>query len=86
MWKDIHFHLLHYFFLLSILVAGLVSYLAFSAFPQKQWESVVLTATLYVIWGLAHHHLEGDLYPKIVVEYTLIALLSIILFRGVIFR
>lgn len=86
MHKKIHFHLIHYFFLISILMGGLIGYIAFSSFPDKQYGAIILTAVLYVIWGIAHHHLEGDLYPKTVIEYTLIALLSIILLRGVIFH
>lgn len=86
MTKDVHLHLIHYIFLLSILIAGIISYIVFSPYPSKQFGAVVITAILYIIWGIAHHHLEGDLYPKIVVEYILIALLSVILLRGVIFR
>ena len=84
--KDIHLHLSHYIFLLSILIMGLVSYSFFTPFPDKQFGVVILTAILYVIWGIAHHHLEGNLHAKIMVEYSLIALLSIMILRGVIYR
>lgn len=86
MGKHFHLHLSHYFFLLSILFAGLVSFIYFSAFPVKQFGVVIITAALYVLWGIAHHYAEGDLYPKIMVEYIVIALLSILLLRGVIYR
>ncbi|MBI4067650.1 hypothetical protein HY407_04655 [Candidatus Gottesmanbacteria bacterium] len=86
MLKDIHFHLTHYFFLLSILSLGIISYFFLSPYPEKQYAAVIITAILYIIWGIAHHLLEGDLHIKIVVEYILIALLSIMLLRGVIFR
>lgn len=86
MLKDIHLHLTHYFFLLSILVLGIVSFFLFGAYPTKQFGVVIISAILYIIWGIAHHHLEGNLHIKIVVEYTLIALLSVMLLRGVIFR
>ncbi len=84
--QDIHLHLSHYIFLLSILIMGLVSIVLFAPYPDKQFGASVLTAILYIIWGIAHHHLEGDLHLKIVIEYTLIALISILVLRGVIYR
>ena len=84
--KDIHLHLSHYIFLLSILIMGLVSYAFFAPFPDRQFGVVILTSILYIIWGIAHHHLEGSLHAKVMVEYTLIALLSIMILIGVIYR
>lgn len=81
--KDIELHITHYFFLVSIFILGLVSFLFVGAYPTKQFIVVIITAVLYVVWGIAHHHLEGDLHTKIVVEYTLIALLSVFILKGV---
>lgn len=86
MLKDIHLHFIHYIFLISILLGGIGVFLVLRANPEKQFISVIVTATLYVIWGMAHHHLEGDLHRKIVLEYLLIAALSVIIIRGVIFQ
>ncbi|MBI2611203.1 hypothetical protein HYW54_00465 [Candidatus Gottesmanbacteria bacterium] len=86
MWHDIHLHLVHYIFLLSILVGGVISFLVLSGNAEKQFQVVLMTAILYFLWGIAHHHLEGDLHIKIVIEYLLISILSVILLKGVIFR
>jgi len=86
MWRDIHLHLIHYIFLISILVSGLAIFVYLAPNPDKQFISVVITASLYFIWGLAHHHIEGDLHVKIMLEYLLISVLSIVVLRGVIFR
>lgn len=39
----------------------------------------VATALSYVVWGILHHAGQGDLHPKIVVEYILIGAISIVL-------
>lgn len=86
LWQDIHLHLIHYIFLASILIGGIGAFIVLSGETDKQFASIIITSSIYFFWGLSHHHLEGDLNIKIVVEYLVISILSIILIRGVIFR
>lgn len=51
-----------------------------------QYLTAKLLAVFYVIWGSIHHYHKGDFHVKIVIEYLVIALLSLIIIRGAIFR
>lgn len=84
--KDKHFHTLHYIILIIILSLAIVLFFAFAGNPQLQFYIALATSITYFLWGVIHHDLEGDLHPKIVVEYLLIALLAILLLRGAIYR
>jgi len=39
----------------------------------------ILISTLYVTWGMIHHAMQGDLYPKVVVEYLLVGAIAVTL-------
>ncbi len=39
----------------------------------------ILLSVLYATWGIIHHAMQGDLHPKVVVEYFLVACIAIIL-------
>lgn len=74
---------LNYLILVTILATGLLFLLHFQGYPDKQFLIGVLTSFLYFLWGIGNHLVEDDLHIKIVIEYFLIALLSIFLLRGV---
>lgn len=59
---------------------------SYTGFPQTQFYIIIVTAVYYFLWGNLYHLLEGDFHLKIMVEYLFIAILSIILLRGAIFR
>ena len=84
--KNNYFHLLHYLILTVILFLAVILFFIFSGNRQYQFYTAIITSIIYLIWGIVHHYLEGDLHPKIVVEYLLIALLALILLRGAIYR
>lgn len=84
--KNHHFHIIHYLVLIVILGLALVLFFLGEGNHQYQFKIAIFTSTLYFIWGVIHHRLEGDLHPAIMVEYLLIALLAIILLKGAIFR
>lgn len=44
---------------------------------QVQMIVVVLTAFIYIIWGLIHHYLNHDLKTRIVIEYIVVGGLGI---------
>ena len=48
-----------------------------------QFIIALLTALLYVGWGIVHHYLDRDLHYKSVVEYVLIALLGLVIITGI---
>ncbi|MEX2007666.1 MAG: hypothetical protein WD992_02745 [Candidatus Levyibacteriota bacterium] len=70
-------HTGHYFSLLLILGLGLIGLKI--AYPNRilEMEIIILTAILYVVWGIVHHHQNHSLNSKIVVEYVLIAALGL---------
>jgi len=39
----------------------------------------VLLSILYITWGMIHHAMQGDLYPKVVVEYLLVGAIAVTL-------
>lgn len=70
-------HILYYISLVIVLAAGFG--LAF-IFPQQrniQLGLIILTAFLYVIWGVIHHILHHSFSIKIMLEYIAIATLGI---------
>ena len=66
-------------------ISFILLFFFFAGYPNKQYTMLKLISVLYVIWGILFHHLEGDLHWKIVIEYMLIAVLALILLKGVIF-
>lgn len=69
-------HFGYYVSLFAILFLGfLIAYN--SVDKQFQFLVAVLTAFLYVLWGVVHHTINHELTPTIVVEYTLMAMLGI---------
>ena len=76
----------HYLLLVILVVLGVVFFHRFNGLPYLQMAVIVITAAGYVGWGYLHHRLEGDLHPRIMIEYLLIAALAILLMRGAIIR
>lgn len=83
---DIKEHIGHYLVLLFILTFGVCAFLYFRRFPQAQIVSIFLTTSFYVLWGIIHHHLEGDLHLRIVLEYVAIALLGFLILWSLVNR
>jgi hypothetical protein len=73
-------HILHYAIVVGIVSLGVASFILFAANRDVQFVIVIAIALFYLAYGILHHSLEHDLTFKIVVEYTLIALLVIVLF------
>lgn len=84
--EDAKNHLLHYAILITILVVGFGSIVLFSSNKQIQLSLAVITAISYVLWGITHHYMEDDMSVKVVVEYILIAMLSILILFSVLMR
>lgn len=39
----------------------------------------ILLSVLYATWGIVNHAMQGDLHPKVVVEYLLVGAIAITL-------
>lgn len=77
--------LFQYFVLLTILSLGFLSFVLSIGNRRLQFKIVVLTSFLYVVLGIIHHFFEKTLYPKIVVEYIVVALLAVVILGGLLF-
>ncbi len=84
--KDIREHSGHYLVLVFILIFGALAFLYYQRFPQAQIVSLFLTASFYVLWGIIHHYLEGDLHLRIILEYVAVALLGFLVLFSLINR
>jgi hypothetical protein len=73
----------HHAVLVLLLISALVVFSIFSYSRHLQFATGVVAAVLYVLWGVVHHKMEGDLYTKNMVEYVFIALLAIVILAGV---
>lgn len=73
-------HTFFHFLVLVILLAGGVSafYIARSDVTLQLIVGIT-TAVLYILWGIIHHALLGDLHHKIMIEYMLIGAIAIVL-------
>lgn len=69
----------HYLVLAVILNIGLAAFWYFQYVRTIQLWAVFLTGIAYVIWGIIHHHLEGDLHLKVVLEYLTTAILGFLI-------
>lgn len=70
--------LTHFFTLFVILGIGVATFFYSRGNPAAQFLTGVVTAVAYVVWGIMHHAAKEDLHAKVVVEYVLIAAISII--------
>ena len=71
-------HHLHIFILVCMLAAGAFTFW-YAKNTALQLAAGIVTAIAYMLWGIIHHYLEHDLYPRIVIEYVLIGLIAIVL-------
>lgn len=78
--KDFSKHPLHYFILLCTQVLGLWGIFWFSYDKLGQLLVITAMAVCYVTWGVWHHKSHRDLHIRIVFEYILVGLLSVLVF------
>lgn len=85
MMKDFTYHTKHYLPLLGLLFAGALGFYLFSYDKPFQMVLSVAVSTGYVIWGIIHHRIHKDLYPEVVFEYIVTAILGLVLIFSVIY-
>ena len=69
----------HYLALAIILGFGIVAILLFRFDPLLKQLAILATASLYVLWGVIHHHQVDHLRLKVVLEYVLVAILGVLI-------
>jgi len=84
--EDIKGHFSHYLALFFILAFGVGALVFFQRTPQMQIVSIFLTTSFYVLWGVVHHYLKGDLHIRVIIEYIAIALLGFLILWSIIIR
>ena len=60
-----------------VLAAGFLAFDIFSYNTTIQAMVATTTAGAYIIWGVAHHTLHGDLHLSVVIEYVIVAMLGL---------
>jgi len=68
-----------YFFLILILVSGLIAIITFRFDPTLKAIATYSLAGLYFLWGILHHHSTDHLRLKVVLEYFLVSVLAVII-------
>jgi len=84
--RDFAHHPMHYFTLLCIMLVGLWGIFWFNYSRAVQLGIILSMASSYVVWGIVHHAHHKDLHIKIVYEYLLVALFSVLIFASLVFR
>ena len=79
-------HLSHYIVLFGILIVSFAGLILFSYDKNFQVAIAMALSLSYVSWGVTHHYLHKDLYPEIVLEYLVIALLGFVIIYSIIIR
>ena len=72
-------NVIHTFVLLFILATGLWSFWYAGGNVMLQLIIGGVTTIAYVLWGIVHHVMNGDLHKKVVVEYVLVGLIALVL-------
>jgi len=70
---------LHAFILFCILGAGAWSFWNAGGNVMLQLIIGGVTTIAYVMWGIIHHIISGDLHKKVVIEYVLVGLIALVL-------
>lgn len=70
---------LHFLVLVVMLMLGVGLFYYVGSNPGLQMLIGLITAAGYVAWGIIHHIMEGDLHPRLVIEYILIAAIVVVL-------
>ena len=59
------------------IAAGLVAFFIFKSSTDAQFAVIVATSVFYLLWGVIYHLLKNDLSKKLLIEYTMIALITV---------
>ena len=74
---------LHFIVLSLILMGGVVSFVMLTGDVVAQQRIGIATSIAYVVWGILHHGIHGDLHPKVVIEYMLVGAVAVLVLINV---
>jgi hypothetical protein len=86
MMQDVKAHPFHYAMLATWFSLGLILLSLARYNRELQIQTLMFMAMGYIVWGAIHHYILHTLCTKIMLEYVLFAILSILLFWGVVVR
>lgn len=72
--------------LFAIFVTAIAIFILFPHDRALQVSVASAVAVSYVSWGIIHHWLHEDLYPEVIIEYILVAILGLVAVLSLIFR
>lgn len=77
------FHIFHFLVLIVILTIG--AWMFFQAQNDRSLQLTIgiATSVAYVLWGIIHHAIQGDLHRKVVIEYVLLGAIAVLLLMTV---
>lgn len=76
---DMKRNIVHYLVLIILLGMSTWMFKIFQGYQGFQLAIGVITSCLYIVWGIVHHSIVGDLHRKVVIEYILIGTIAIAL-------
>ena len=79
-----HKHL-HMVVLFVILGFSLFTFTLLGGKRDLQFLVGFMSALSYIMWGIIYHVIEHDLYPRVVLEYVLVATVGMVLLYTVLF-
>lgn len=83
---EIRRHPAHYFILFVMLFMSLAIFTIFSYNRVVQKSVIVALGVGYILWGVLHHFIHGDLTRRVLVEYILFAAFGVTLVLALILR
>lgn len=66
-----------------ILVGGVASFILLTGDVVAQQRIGIVTSVAYVVWGILHHAIHGDLHAKVVIEYMLVGAVAMLVLVNV---
>lgn len=81
--KKLSYDFWHHLILMAVLSLALFVFWLVSYSHILQFVVGIIAALLYVVWGLLHHYLDGDLHSKNMIEYVFIAILAVVILGGI---
>lgn len=77
------FHIFHFLVLIAILVIGVWMFFQATGDRSLQLTIGIATSIAYVLWGIIHHQIQGDLHRRVVIEYILLGAIAVLLLMTV---
>ncbi len=77
--KTKHIHVSNTFILFVGLTVATIAFFYFQGNHTAQKLIALICGALYACWGIVHHAMMKNLYPKVVLEYLLVSIIGVVL-------